>query len=82
MNLKCLQCGEAFDSSFSPNDPGATPSEGDLSICMYCGALAMHTWIGDEYGFRPLTTEEFKTVMADEYVIEVLAKRVRVMGGW
>jgi len=39
MNLeKCPTCGEQLDAA-TPIDGEATPTEGDLSICLYCGEI-------------------------------------------
>jgi len=82
MKLHCLHCGIEYDNAYCPSAPDATPEDGDLSACFHCGGLSMHTVVDGVLGFRLLTDDEFKAVMADPYVVEVLAERAKVAGGW
>ena len=65
----CVECGERNDD-FTAINTDAKPSEGAISICAYCGHVAMFT--GDGLVLRELTTYEHAEVMADPEVIEAV----------
>lgn len=50
----CFKCGYAMDSYDCTNKPGAAPGEGDVSLCMNCGAL--HSRRADTW--QPMTAAE------------------------
>ena len=35
----CPECGAGVDAATSPEDASAQPSQGDFSVCFYCGAI-------------------------------------------
>lgn len=35
----CPTCGNLLDGATCPTEEDASPSEGDLSICLYCGTM-------------------------------------------
>jgi hypothetical protein len=39
---KCLKCGSELDD-FMPIKVGMLPKEGDVSVCLYCGSIAIYT---------------------------------------
>lgn len=38
--VKCLRCGHKIDAATDVGH-GAVPTEGDVSVCLHCGALAI-----------------------------------------
>lgn len=61
----CLSCGTRLDGATGIQDPRNRPSGGMLSICMYCGGLAMYQ---DDLSLRALTDDEMAELQADEKV--------------
>lgn len=51
----CLGCGKSADAVSAPMDDDATPSPGDVTICIYCGYLMA---FADDLSYRGLTEEE------------------------
>ncbi len=65
---RCHNCGTLNDDATDINNPDARPTEGDVSVCFYCAALALFT--GDGYGTRAPTEEERLALLADPLVTE------------
>jgi hypothetical protein len=62
---RCLNCGEYFGlATEAGDDSGKGPSIGDISVCLYCGHLA----IFEDYGLRELTPSEMDEVADEERV--------------
>ena len=67
--LKCPSC-DSPNNTHSGDVPGSSPSEGDFSICFYCGELQVFTYVRDrdEHGYatkrlmlrKPTSVEEIK----------------------
>lgn len=38
---RCRACNQILSDSSSVLDPTAKPGEGDISVCLYCGTLAI-----------------------------------------
>ena len=55
----CPHCGEVQDSAKSATGK-RKPSEGNLSLCAYCGSLAL---FGSDLSLRKPTKEETKEIM-------------------
>lgn len=51
-------CGYLVDAYQGLSDPSAEPAQGDLSVCINCGALLLFT--DDDYGVRQFTPAEFE----------------------
>jgi hypothetical protein len=64
--MECLTCGEKINGAMEMQGTAAKPSPGDLSLCMYCGALAIFT----SDGIRKPTPEEAHELADREDVIE------------
>ncbi len=77
--IPCPECGIPNDGQYSPEHPEAVPSDGDLSVCLYCGHLAVFTGEGDTLGLRPMTEEEHEQAMNQAEVSQAVAfvKRMR-----
>lgn len=43
--VSCPECGYAMDAhtSANPNEPNATPSPGDYTVCIECAAILLFT---------------------------------------
>lgn len=50
----CVVCGYTMDSASLPEKPGAVPTDGDVSLCLNCGAVYVRE--GDKW--RPMTKAE------------------------
>jgi hypothetical protein len=57
----CLSCGAANDAATGIN--AYVPSAGDVSICLYCAALAVFT--GEGLAIRAATPAELEEIQAD-----------------
>lgn len=53
----CRNCGHTLDACTAIED-GATPSTGDISICLYCGELSAFT---EDLTIRKVSKEEFES---------------------
>jgi hypothetical protein len=51
----CLKCGKKLND-FTAMKRDTLPMSGDLSVCLYCNAVAVFT--GNGLDLRPLTTDE------------------------
>lgn len=69
--LKCLDCGENLDLATSTTAEHATPSPGDVSVCVYCGNIAAF----EDYGLRHLTSSEMYEIAGDERVLAAQKNR-------
>lgn len=59
--LNCPHCGKLNDRHTCPLEPGAQPSEGDITICIHCGKWA----IFDQNSFRLPTMDEWAFILKD-----------------
>ena len=64
-STKCPGCGNARDCVTDSELKGAVPKPGDVSVCKYCGALAV---FGDELVLRELTADEQRDIDNDPVV--------------
>lgn len=79
-NITCPECGRENDAHSSPSDEGATPEDGDLSICLECGHLAAYVKAEDgTLTIRQLTEDEYKVFMEDPDIRRLLTIRQEVM---
>lgn len=62
----CVECGNRNDD-FTAINNDTKPHVGAISICVYCGHVAVFT--GDGLTLRELTSDERPEVMADPEVI-------------
>lgn len=61
---RCSACGKANDSvSMFPDGERELPRAGDLSICLYCGHLAI--FMADDLGLRELSDVEKEEAAKD-----------------
>ena len=51
---KCLSCNHSMDGAASPEDENKMPEDGDISICIRCGHVAV---FDKDLNFRELTDE-------------------------
>lgn len=64
---ECWSCGAPTDAASSVDlDDDAQPGAGDVSVCMYCGAIAIFTGHGVDK--RQPTAKEHDEAMADPRV--------------
>lgn len=73
---KCLKCDAKLDDFASLNQAGTLPRENDISVCLYCGNVAIFT--GNSMDLRPLTPEE-KTLADEDYRVLFAQEFVRAM---
>lgn len=70
----CLRCGEHIDGHSGVEDEAAQPYPGALSICAYCGKLAMFASDdGEALYLRELSDEEREEWGRNPEVIKVVA---------
>jgi hypothetical protein len=66
----CPECHTDNDAATSFEMDDAIPSDGDVTVCLYCGALAIFT---DETTlFRRPTAEERKELLANSDVVSAI----------
>lgn len=78
---KCPHCQKPLNRSTDP-DGENTPSPGDLSICWYCGELAIH---GENLELRKLEESELAEIAETEpetyqYLQQLRSKRQIIKG--
>lgn len=59
----CPTCNELLDAAFHPN---SSPSENDLSVCMYCGAFLK---FNEHLYLRLLSPQEISELPSDKLKI-------------
>jgi hypothetical protein len=74
----CLECLTPLPRAKNPLDEAAKPAEGDISICLYCGAVAIFTGHGPE--LREATNEDLLEALKDPEVVRFREIRGQVMG--
>ena len=78
----CLACDQDIHLYTAADGSEASPEEGDLSMCWYCGALAFYTVTDGVLGLRQPTGEEARSLVLNGYVQEMLQKRKELMADW
>lgn len=58
----CWHCDMALDAATDPEDEQSVPTEGAVSICLYCGAVGI---FGPELALRPPTEAELDELAND-----------------
>lgn len=69
----CPVCHSPNDGSTEIHGEDGSPSDGDLSICYYCGTLAMYVITEETIKVRELTEEETESAMKIPDVKRALA---------
>ena len=72
---KCLWCDRPLDAATDIEQEGNVPEEGDLSICLYCGNLAIYTAGEAGLVLRHPTVPERAEALADPQVRSALVHR-------
>jgi hypothetical protein len=71
----CLFCDAPTNCAGSPDgSPIPPPKDGDITMCLQCGAIMAHAADGK---LRGLTKEEIDSVVADHKFMQYLAKLLR-----
>jgi DNA-directed RNA polymerase subunit RPC12/RpoP len=70
--IACLTCGQDIPEA-SAIEGASSPSKGDVSVCLYCGAVAMFTGKGNEVRYPHPT--ELAEVLSDPTVQKVRRAR-------
>jgi hypothetical protein len=68
----CNTCGYRIDSATSIED-GNLPFEGDVSLCIACGAIEIFIESPDGLVTRPSTQDEYDKILKDEKVKTAVA---------
>jgi hypothetical protein len=71
----CLGCGRRLDCASRRDE--AVPEPGSMSICWYCGYLAVFT---EDLTLRPLTSREAAEVAQDPELQMMLKEREMAAG--
>lgn len=66
--LACPECHSMNNGTMDVEGSQATPEDGDLSICVYCGTVSIFVITGKDSYMRPLTPREEKTILTDQRV--------------
>lgn len=78
--IACPNCGKVNDGHTSPTDPDATPGDGDISMCLYCGYLGIYVVTDSTLSLRSPTAEESIELANNLKVQMVEQGRLRIMG--
>lgn len=71
----CLNCGHRMNRAGSPDgSPIEPPQDGDLAVCIRCGAIMAYNSSG---GLRGMTDAEMDEVTADHEYMDYLASLVK-----
>ena len=71
----CLWCGKHLDAATDIEQDGNVPTDGDLSICLYCGHLAIYQSSDQGLILRSPTVHERAEALADPIVRSALVHR-------
>lgn len=74
---QCPGCGYRMDTSADVYNGGRAPEEGDISICLSCGAPTIFTKEGT---LRTPTTQEKLDLSQNKQVLEAQLVRASVVG--
>lgn len=57
---ECPGCGKRVDRHVAPDNPGATPSKGDVAVCFYCGMICVFDVVSRrKYTLKPIKQDQF-----------------------
>lgn len=73
--IPCQRCGYRFDATTCTTDAALLPADGDLSICLACGELAIFAEGPDGLTLRPATADERADALCDDSIVRVLLAR-------
>jgi DNA-directed RNA polymerase subunit RPC12/RpoP len=76
----CYRCGKELDAASDTVQQGNVPEEGDYSMCLYCGALAVFENSETGLVLRRPTYEEFKEIAQDPDVRKAIQARMLTFG--
>jgi hypothetical protein len=76
---QCWQCGKVLEVATETKE-NEVPEDGDVSMCLMCGALGFYQATDGGLSVRRATPEELDELRQDEFVRQLLAVRARVIG--
>ena len=79
--LKCPSCQADIPRSSGMDDSEAAPSTGDVSMCIYCGSLALYEVDGKRLRLRTPTMTETIELQADPDVQRALTAHAALFRG-
>ena len=68
----CLHCGEQLDGATSVGGMDASPTLGDITVCLLCGHIMA---FADDLTLRPLTAAEVFAAAGDARILAIQAAR-------
>lgn len=69
----CTKCGKRVDAATDPDQFSRNvPSEGDVSICLYCGNIMVY---GKRRMLRSATAAEMVLFLSDDRILRLLKAR-------
>ena len=72
---KCLDCGCKISAASTPDGrAGPPPTEGDLTVCIKCGAVMM---LDRDLKVRGMTDAEIEELTSNRATMDELARMVR-----
>lgn len=72
--VKCLGCDHAINATTSIHDTEEKPSEGDVTICFYCGHLMA---FNPDLSLRGLTQDEMHEVAGNPDILRAQKGRTQ-----
>jgi hypothetical protein len=72
----CRRCGKPLDAATGVIGAD-TPGAGDVSICAYCGTVAL---FDSDLRLRPPTEDEIDALLGDDSFVEVIGRMMDTMG--
>ena len=76
---ECWNCGRVLETA-TETQADTFPEDGDVSMCLMCGALGFYVDTGTGLSVRRATPEELDQLRLDPFVRKMLAVRSRVIG--
>lgn len=73
-DLVCPSCGSKLNGATDPVGD-ATPSSGDITVCLYCGHILVFT---DDLRLRNPTDEEIHEIAGDVRILAIQRARAKL----
>ena len=71
--VQCPTCEYQYDA-VTGIEPGSSPEDGDISVCVRCGEVAVFVVAGDSLSLREVDIDELKAVYAEHPELLVIKR--------
>lgn len=81
-HLICENCGKMLDGAVSQDESILhPPSEGDISLCAYCGEINVYKNINGKLGLAPMPVETMEKLIVTQPMdaLALLAARQKIL---